>query len=120
MATLNKKVKLYLEANSKVYKDEKVNFELQDDYVDNVSSPYIKTWNVSGLTQPTAEQIANYETAGNTAETLDGVLNTRRAEYLDFNIQLDKLYHDIDDDKLDKNGSWYKHIKKVKDDNPKS
>ena len=119
MATLNKKVKLYLEANSKVYKDEKVNFELQDDYVDNVSSPYIKTWNVSGLTQPTAEQIASYETAGNTAETLDGVLNTRASQYKQLREQLDLLYHDMTADKLDNTGEWHKHIKKVKDDNPK-
>ena len=114
MAILYTKVKLYLEANSKVWDDTKVS--LQNDG----AGDYIKTFTYDGLAQPTAEQIASYETAGNTAETLAGVLNTRRAEYLDFNIQLDKLYHDIDDDKLDKNGSWYKHIKKVKDDNPKS
>jgi len=29
--------------------------------------------------------------------------------------QLDKLYHDIDDGKLDKTGSWYTAIKAVKD-----
>ena len=33
--------------------------------------------------------------------------------------QLDLLWHDIDDGKLDKNGSWYKAIKAVKDANPK-
>ena len=33
--------------------------------------------------------------------------------------QLDKLWHDIDQEKLDKTGSWYKTIKQVKDDNPK-
>ena len=119
MATLNKKVKLYLEANSKVYKDEKVNFELQDDYVDNVSSPYIKTWNVSGLTQPTAEQIASYETAGNTAETLSGVLSTRKSSYGTLENQLDLLYHDMLADKGDKTGEWFKAIKAVKDANPK-
>jgi len=119
MATLNKKVKLYLEDNSKVYKDEKVNFELQDDYVDNVSSPYIKTWNVSGLTQPTADQIASYETAGNTAETLDGVLSTRKRAYLNFGYQLDLLYHDMTAGKLDGTGEWHKHIKAIKDANPK-
>ena len=37
----------------------------------------IASWDYDGLAQPTAEQIASYETAGNTAETLDGVLNTR-------------------------------------------
>ena len=34
-------------------------------------------------------------------------------------LQLDKLWHDIDDGKLDKTGSWYKSVKDVKDANPK-
>jgi len=116
MAQLSQKIKLYAAANGVA----SVVFEQDVKLRDAGSGPYIYEWNIDGLAEPTAEQIASYETAGNTAETLAGVLNTRRAEYLDFNIQLDKLYHDIDDDKLDKNGSWYKHIKKVKDDNPKS
>ena len=43
----------------------------------------------------------------------------RRNQYDQFVNQLDQLWHDIDDDKLDKTGEWYKAIKKVKDDNPK-
>ena len=34
--------------------------------------------------------------------------------------QLDKLWHDIDEGKLDKNGEFYKYIKNVKDTFPKS
>jgi len=112
MATLNKKVKLYLEANSKVYKDEKVNFELQDDYVDNVSSPYIKTWNVSDLTEPTAKQIASYETAGNTAEANNTIIATRKTAYGSWDKQLEEIY----DNGID---SWKTRIAKVKTDNPK-
>ena len=33
--------------------------------------------------------------------------------------QLDKLYHDIDEGKVDKTGEFYKAIKAVKDANPK-
>ena len=33
--------------------------------------------------------------------------------------QLDKLWHDIDEGKLDKNGEFYKYIKSVKDTFPK-
>ena len=33
--------------------------------------------------------------------------------------QLDKLWHDIDEGKLDKNGEFYKYIKNVKDTFPK-
>ena len=116
MAGLHTKVKLYLEANGKteaeLYND---NIELQNDG----SGDYIKVWNVSGVAKPTDSQIASYETAGNTAETLSGVLSKRRTEYLSWNEQLDKLYHDIDDGKLDKTGSWYTHIKAVKDANSK-
>ena len=114
MASLFTKTKLYLEANSKTWNDTKV--ELQDDG----SGPYIHTWNVSGLSKPTDDQIASYETAGNTAETLKGVLSTRASQYKKLREQLDLLYHDMTAGKLDNTGEWHKHIKKVKDDNPKS
>ena len=75
MANLSTKVKLYLEANSKVWDDTKVS--LQNDG----AGDYIKTFTYDGLAEPTADQIASYETAGNTAETLQGVLNTRAVAY---------------------------------------
>ena len=112
MASLSTKVKLYIEANSATWDDTKVS--LQNDG----SGDYIKSWTYS-FTKPTDSQIASYETAGNTAETLSGVLNKRRTEYLSWQEQLDKLYHDINDGKLDKTGSWYTHIKAVKDANSK-
>ena len=105
MAILYTKVKLYLEANSKTWDDTKVS--LQNDG----AGDYIKSWTYD-IAQPTADQIASYETAGNTAETLSGVLNTRRSEYPSIVDQLDKIYHDGIDE-------WKKVIKKVKDDNPK-
>ena len=113
MAQLNTKIKLYLEANSKVWDDTKVS--LQNDG----AGDYIKTFTYDGLTQPTADQIASYETAGNTAETLQGVLNTRAREYPELKEQLDLLYKDMVADKGDKTGEWFKAVKKVKDDNPK-
>jgi len=112
MAQLSTKIKLYIEANSATWDNTKVS--LQNDG----SGDYIKTWTYS-FSKPTDSQIASYETAGNTAETLLGVLNKRKTEYLSWEEQLDKLYHDIDDGKLDKTGSWYKHIKAVKDANSK-
>ena len=112
MASLYTKVKLYIEANSATWDDEKVS--LQNDG----SGDYIKTWTYS-FSKPTDSQIASYETAGNTAETLLGVLSKRKKEYLSWQEQLDKLWHDINDGKLDKTGSWYTHIKSVKDANSK-
>ena len=43
----------------------------------------------------------------------------RIAGYGSIGDQLDMLYKDIDAGKLNKNGAWYKFIKKVKEDNPK-
>ena len=114
MARTSTKIKLYLEANSKTYANEKSNIEVRDDMIDGVSSPYIHTWNVSGLAKN-----VNNNVAGNTRETNEAVLFKRKAEYLSWQEQLDKLYHDINDGKLDTNGTWYKHIKAVKDANPK-
>ena len=113
MAQLYTKVKLYLEANSKTWDDTKVS--LQNDG----SGDYIKTWTYDGLDKPTDEQLASYETAGNTAEALSGVLNKREREYKDFGYQLDLLYHDMTAGKLDNSGEWHKHIKAVKDANSK-
>jgi uncharacterized coiled-coil protein SlyX len=117
MATLYTKTKLYIEANSKTWDDTKVS--LQDDMIDGVSSPYIKSWTYDGLAKPSDSKIAEYETAGNTAETLNGVLNKRAREYKELKEQLDLLYHDMVADKGDKTGEWFKHIKAVKDANPK-
>jgi hypothetical protein len=107
MASLNKKVKLYLEANSKVYLDELENYKLQNDG----SGDYIHTWNVSGLSKPTDSQLASYETAGNVEARNDIVRATRKAAYGNINDQLDEIYKDID--------AWKARIKKIKDDNPK-
>ena len=112
MASLSTKVKLYIKENSSTWDDTKVS--LQNDG----SGDYIKTWTYS-FSKPTDSQIASYETAGNTAESLSDVLSKRKTEYLSWNEQLDKLYHDINDGKLDKTGSWYTHIKAVKDANSK-
>jgi len=113
MAQLYTKVKKYLEANSKTWDDTKVS--LQNDG----SGDYIKIWTYDGLDKPTDSQLASYETEGNTAETLNGVLSKRASEYKELKEQLDLLYHDMTADKGDKTGEWYKHIKAVKDANPK-
>ena len=45
--------------------------------------------------------------------------NDRLNLYEQLGEQLDKLWHDIDNGTLDKNGGWYKAIKEIKDGNPK-
>jgi len=109
MASLATKVKLYCEANSKTV-DFTKDVLLQDD--SDGKGPYIKAWNISGLAQPTDDQLATYETAGNTEETNNTVRATRRAAYGDIGDQLDEMYKSFDD--------WKARIKSVKDANPKS
>ena len=117
MAKLNTKVKLYLEANSKVYTDEKSNYLLRND--SNGTGDYLHSWNVSGLAEPTAEQLATYESAATTKENNNVIKSTRKAAYGDIGDQLDLLYKDMLADKGDKSGEWFKSIKAVKDANPK-
>jgi hypothetical protein len=105
MASLYTKVKLYLEANSKTWDDTKVS--LQNDG----SGDYIKIWTYD-IAKPDDSKIAEYETAGNTKETLNGILAKRKNEYPSIADQLDKIYHDGIDE-------WKKVIKVTKDKYPK-
>ena len=111
MAQLYTKVKKYLEANSKTWDAEKSNILLQND----TGTDYIKSWNVSGLAEPTAEQLASYETAGNAAEANNAIDATRRTEYLSLDKQMEMIYKD------QKNGTttFKDHCDKVRSDNPK-
>ena len=108
MASLYTKTKLYIEANSSTWDDTKVS--LQNDG----SGDYIKIWTYS-FAKPTNEQLASYETAGNTAETNAGIDATRRSQYGSWESQMEMIYKD------QKNGtSTFKdHCDKVRSDNPK-
>jgi len=108
MASLYTKTKLYIEDNSKTWDDTKVS--LQNDG----SGDYIKTWTYS-FDKPNDSKIAEYETAGNTAETNAGIDATRRSQYGSWESQMEMIYKD------QKNGtSTFKdHCDKVRSDNPK-
>ena len=111
MASLYIKTKLYLEANSKNWDDEKVS--LQDNSDGN--GVFISSWSYD-IAQPTAEQIASYETAGNAAEANNVIDATRRTQYLSWDKQMEMIYKD------QKNGTttFKDHCDKVRSDNPKS
>ena len=111
MTQLDTKIKLYLEENSKIYLDEINNYQLQDDMIDGVSSPYIKVWNVSGLAEPTAEQLNSYESSATTLENNNVIRETRKTAYGDIGDQLDEIFKNIDD--------WKARIQSIKDANPK-
>ena len=110
MANLYTKIKLYLEANSKTENDFNKIVLQNDDGTD-----YIKIWNVDGLDEPTAEQLASYETAGNAAEANAAIDATRQTQYLSWQQQMEMIYKD------QKNGTttFKDHCDKVRSDNPK-
>ena len=113
MASLFTKIKLYLKANSKTWNHTKVS--LQDDMIDGVSFPYIKTWNYDGLTKPTQEQLDALETEAQAEEDLQTILNARATAYPSIQEQLDLQYWD----KVNGTTNWEDAIAKVKLDNPK-
>ena len=110
MAQLSTKINLYLEANSKTWDRDKVS--LQDNSDGN--GAFIASWSYD-IAEPTAEQIASYETAGNAAEANNVIDATRRTEYLSWDKQMEMIYKD------QKNGTttFKDHCDKVRSDNPK-
>ena len=108
MATLYTKTKLYLEANSKTWDDTKVSLQNNSDG----NGDFISSWDYD-IAEPTAEQIASYETAGNTAEANNTIIATRKTAYGSWETQLEEIY----DDGID---SWKTRIAQVKTDNPKN
>ena len=109
MATLFTKTKLYLEANSKTWDNTKVS--LQNDG----SGDYIKTWTYD-IVEPTDEQLASYETAGNTLETNINIDSTRKTQYGSWESQMEMIYKD----QKDGTTTFKDHCDKVRSDNPKS
>ena len=77
MATITTQIELYLEANSKSYKEERSNIILQNDG----AGDYILTWNVSGVAKPTAEQLSSYDSNAATRESNNVQIGKRKAEY---------------------------------------
>jgi len=108
MVQLYTKTKLYLETNSKTWDDTKVSLQNNSDG----NGDFIASWDYD-IAQPTAEQLASYETAGNTAEANNTVISTRKTAYGPWDKQLEEIY----DNGID---SWKTRIAKIKTDNPKS
>jgi hypothetical protein len=111
MARLDTKIRLYAKANGV----NSVDF-LTDVIVEQPAGEVaaIKTWNLS-IDEPTADQLASYESAGNAAETNTGIDATRQTQYLSWQQQMEMIYKD------QKNGTttFKDHCDKVRSDNPK-
>jgi len=108
MANFKTKIDLYLKANSKTWENKKVSLQNNSDG----NGDFISSWDYD-IAQPTAEQLASYETAGNTAEANNTVISTRKTAYGPWDKQLEEIY----DNGID---SWKARIAKIKTDNPKS
>jgi len=106
MANLKTKVKKYLEANSKTWEDTKVSLQNDSDG----KGDYIKSWSYD-IAEPTAEQLATYESSAQTEENNNTIRATRKSAYGDIGEQLDEIYKDID--------AWKARIQSIKDANPK-
>ena len=112
MASLSSKVKTYCANNGVANVDFMTDVLLQDD--SNGQGPYIKAWNVSGVAQPTAEQLNAVDSAADLKERQDAVRSTRRSAYGDLGSQLDMQYHDS----VDGTTTWKDHVASVKTANP--
>ena len=111
MASLYHKVKLYLEDNSKTVSEfNEKNILLQDEG-DGVA--YIHTWNVSGLEQPTEEQLNSYSAQADIAEANVDVVYTRIKEYGSTAEQLEYIVENGVDAFITKQNQ-------IKTENPKS
>ena len=109
MAQLSTKIKEYCKANGVSEVDFLNDVKLQDD--SNGQGGYIAEWNLD-IAEPTDEQLASYETAGNTEESNQTVIATRKNLYGTWESQLEEIY----DDGID---SWKARIQQIKTDNPK-
>ena len=95
MANLDTKIKLYLEANSKTENELlNDNVVLQDN--SDGAGVFIASWNVSGLVQPTEEQLNALESRADELEALNQVYANRKAEYPSIEELVVALYDDED------------------------
>ena len=112
MASLSNKVRQYCADNGVASVDFLKDVLLQDD--SNGQGPYIKEWNVSGVAQPTDEQLNAVDSAADLSERQAAVRATRRNAYGDLGSQLDMQYHDS----VDGTTTWKDHVASVKTANP--
>ena len=108
MANLKTKTELYLKVNSKTWDRDKVSLQNNSDG----NGDFIASWDYN-IAQPTAEQIASYETTGNIEEANNIVITTRKNLYGSWENQLEEIY----DNGID---SWKTRITQIKTDNPKN
>ena len=78
------------------------------------------TWHDGNPTNITNQQILDKQTELKAEYDANQYQRDRAIAYKELKEQFDLLYHDMVADKGDKTGEWFKHIKAVKDANPKT
>ena len=112
MASLSSKVTQYCANNGVANVDFMTDVLLQDD--SNGQGPYIKEWNISGVAQPTDEQLNAVDSAADLSERQNVVRSTRKSAYGDLGSQLDMQYWD----NVNGTTTWKDHVAAVKTANP--
>ena len=77
------------------------------------------TWHDDNPTNITNQQILDKQVELEAEYDALEYSRDRAIAYKELKEQFDLLYHDMAADKGDKTGEWFKHIKAVKDANPK-
>ena len=112
MASLSSKVTQYCANNGVANVDFMKDVLLQDD--SNGQGPYIKEWNVSGVAQPTDEQLNAVDSAADLSERQAVARAARRSAYGELGDQLDMQYWD----NVNGTTTWKDHVAAVKTANP--
>jgi len=108
MINLNKKIEAYL-GRTPDFLEEVI---LQDDYIDGVSNPYIKEWNVDGVAKPTDAQLDALSSQATTLENNAIAVANRQKEYGSIAEQLEY----ITENGLD---AWQTKVQEIKTKYPK-
>ena len=111
MANLHNKVRIYLEENSKTEDELFKNIILQND--SDGRGDYIASWNVSGLAQPTEEQLNALVSQADTLQSNNQVIATRINLYGSTSAQLEYIVENGVDAFITKQNQ-------IKTENPKS
>jgi len=108
MSNINRKIQAYLNR----IPDFETEIILQDDYIDGVSNPYIKEWNVDGVAKPTDAQLDALSSQATTLENNAIAVANRQKEYGSLAKQLEY----ITENGLD---AWQTKVQAIKTKYPK-
>ena len=108
MINLANKIKIYLDKTP----DFSSEVILQDDFVDGISDPYIKEWNVDGVAKPTDEQLDALSSQAETLEKNTIAVANRQKEYGSTSEQIEYITE---------NGleAWQSKVQEIKTKYPK-